>query len=275
IQQALPIFHEYGIYPSANLGINRNLAGNPFAQIAHSKAFYDECRSGFEHFFGFICDLGFTMVNCCYPMSVPEAASESGLVPVYAATATDSVVNFSQTEKKWLFKALFETIPLYRSRIRIFTPRTALLALIRLIGGDRHEPYSCRGGVDFFFIDAKTAHTYPCGYRGADDLGRFEDLNLNETGKTPCHCLRCDWECFRDPSELMGPVLHGLSHPAAGIKRWAEDRIHFRLWREDLRYYRACRFFDGRKAPEWHRMRGFEKTVSLLAAFPHDRAFSP
>jgi MoaA/NifB/PqqE/SkfB family radical SAM enzyme len=258
IQKALPIFHACGIYPSANLGINRNLAGGDAStgnQRLSPEAFYQYYRSGFEQFYRFACELGFTMVNCCYPMSIPDGESGEGLSPVYAATATDDVVNFSRMEKALLFQALSETIPSFRSRIRIFTPRTSLLALTRQLSHQEPESHPCRGGIDFFFIDAKTGHAYPCGYRGNMDLGSFEELNLSQPLKNSRDCRECDWECFRDPSELMGPALGLRNHPVQAIKRLVTDRTYTRLWLEDLRYYQACGFFDGRKAPGCDQLR--------------------
>ncbi len=260
IAKALPMFHACGIYPSANLGINRNLAGGDASagnQSIAPDAFYPYYRAGFERFYRFVCDLGFTMVNCCYPMSIPDREAGSGLSPVYAATATDSIVNFSPTEKTMLFQALSETIPSFRSRIRIFTPRTSLLALSRQLSCREPQPHPCRGGIDFFFIDAKTGRTYPCGYRGNTDMGGFESLNLPDTLNGAGDCRECDWECFRDPSELMGAVLDMRNHPVQAIKRLASDRFYTNLWLEDVRYYQACGFFDGRKAPGWSRLRRY------------------
>ncbi|MBI5592674.1 MAG: radical SAM protein [Deltaproteobacteria bacterium] len=258
IHKALPIFHASGIYPSANLGINRNLAGEVAGnQRTEPDAFHQDYRSGFNRFYRFVCDLGFTMANCCYPMSIPGRGTGSGLSPVYAATATDDIVNFSRIEKTLLYRALLETIPYYRSRIRIFTPRTSLLALTRQLTRQMPESHPCRGGIDFFFIDAKTGHTYPCGYRGHTDLGGFEELNPSQPLKNSRDCRECDWECFRDPSELMGPVLDMRNHPVQAIKRLATDRTYTRLWLEDLRYYQACGVFDGRKAPDQNRLRQY------------------
>ena len=259
IHKALPIFHACGIYPSANLGINRNLAGNTSTgnQRIEPEAFHQHYRSGFDRFYQFVCDLGFTMVNCCYPMSIPDRETGSGLSPVYAATATDDVINFSRVEKALLFQALSETIPSYRSRIRIFTPRTSLLALIRQLLRQEPESHPCRGGIDFFFIDAKSGRTYPCGYRGNTDMGGFETLNLSDTLNGGLDCRECDWECFRDPSELMGPVLDMREHPVQAIKRLVTDRTYTNLWLEDVRYYQACGFFDGRKAPDQNRLRQY------------------
>ena len=263
IQRALPIFHGYGIYPSVNLGINRNLAGEPPEKIMHGSAdipemLYRKYRSGFEKFYRFVCDLGFTIVNCCYPMSIDPDDTLTGLSAVYAATARNPVVNFSRTEKAMIFKALSDTIPLYRSQIRIFTPRTSLLALYRQSVRQGNSPYPCRGGIDFFFIPVN-GHVYPCGYRGAEDMGRFETGNSVETISGSHECHACDWECFRDPSELMGLALDLLNKPVAALKRLCSDHTYARLWAEDLWYYRACGFFDGRKAPEWSRMHPFSK----------------
>lgn len=257
IHKALPIFHARGIFPSANLGINRNLVGNSLAeqQPTDPEAVYRSYRSAFSRFYQFVSDLGFTMVNCCYPMSISEPKTGNGLSPVYAATATNPVIDFSPMEKISIFRALSDTIPAYRSRIRIFTPRTSLHALIRQLSGQRNESYPCRGGMDFFFIDANTGHTFPCGYRGRTDMGIFEELDRFDPILEKGDCRECDWECFRDPSELMGPLLHIRNRPVQMIHRFLSDRTYSRLWLGDLRYYHACDFFDGRKAPDWHQLR--------------------
>jgi len=165
IHKALPIFHACGIYPSANLGINRNLAGDGSTGnlLIGPEAFYQYCRSGFDRFYQFVCDLGFTMVNCCYPMSIADRGTGSGLSPVYAATTTDDIVNFSRMEKTLLFQALSETIPSYRSRIRIFTPRTSLLALTSHLLGQEPEAHPCRGELTFFSSTPKPVVPIPAG----------------------------------------------------------------------------------------------------------------
>ncbi len=257
IRKALPIFHACGLYPSANLGINRNLAGIPVDDISGQKSFYQYYHSGFDRFYRQICDMGFTIVNCCYPMSIPHTEADSGLSAVYAAAATSPVVNFSHTEKVLLFQALSDVIPKYRSRIRIFTPRTSLLALHRQYARHGSASYPCRGGIDFFFIAAHSGHTYPCGYRGNEDLGEFEAFRPSDTPKSHRDCRLCDWECFRDPSELTGPGMDMLTRPAMAVKRLLSDRTYARLWREDMMYYQACDFFDGQKAPQWNRLRRF------------------
>ena len=75
------------------------------------------------------------------------------------------------------------------------------------------------------------------------------DLSIN--------CHQRDWECSRDPSELFGPILQGLSDPFSLLKRIRKNQSFFRLWMDDLRYYRACDLFDGRKLPKYNRMSGF------------------
>lgn len=269
IRKALPIFHERGLYPSANLGINRNMAGNgPDSRVggAEPEAFSCYCRSAFRRFYSVVIDMGFTVVNCCYPMSIDAADGDrKGLSPIYAATSPDAVVKYTPAEKGLLFRALMETIPEFRSRIRIFTPRISLYALWTQYSGNgnghRVGAYPCRGGIDFFFIDALGGNAYPCGYRGADNFGPMEAFypalihpNGNGSGEG---CRACDWECFRDPSELMGPLLEGIRRPEAVLSRMARDAGYRRLWIEDLRYYRACDFFDGRMPPKPDRLRRF------------------
>jgi hypothetical protein len=59
----------------------------------------------------------------------------------------------------------------------------------------------------------KEGDTYPCGYRGNENMGKFWELNLKNLAPKS-DCRRCDWECFRDPSELCAPVGVALYNPA-------------------------------------------------------------
>jgi MoaA/NifB/PqqE/SkfB family radical SAM enzyme len=180
------------------------------------------------------------------------------LKAVYGATSVDPIVRFSQAERALLYRALLETIPEFRATLRIFSPRCSLYALYRQYSSEPYHYYPCRGGIDFFFIDCKDGNVYPCGYRGDESLGRYWDLNSRPTHRQT-ECRQCDWECFRDPSELFGPILEGLSNPFRLFKRLIKDRYFFRLWLDDLGYYRACDLFDGRKPPNYNKMRGFDR----------------
>ena len=260
MQRALPLFHDLGLYPSANLGINRNTGGNGDRRLPaldapgdpdQEQAFVQACDEGFRRFFRFVADLGFTMVNLCYPMSVEPPEEDGSLKPVYAATSVDSVIRFRREEKALLFGTLLSVIPAYRRMIRIFSPLCSLHALHRQYGETAADAYPCRGGVDFFFVNARDGNTYPCGYRGAESLGKLWKLNGNRAVRADC--TRCDWECFRDPSELFGPILQGLRDPVGLRGKLREDPAFFRLWLEDLRYYRRCGFFDGRRPPAFTR----------------------
>ncbi len=255
IERALPIFHAHGIYPSANLGITRNIAGLPDGGTLSVTFSESACRKGFDAFFRSVMDLGFTIVNACYPMSVDESSGDS-LSPVYQATATSDLVRFSSSERITLFRALRETIPQFRSRIRIFSPLSSLLAIERQYTGNADSCRPCRGGSDFFFINAASGDTYPCGYRGSENLGKFWDLDI-KTAPIAASCKECDWECFRDPSELMGPFHEFFTAPAGLIKKFANDRAFARLWLSDLRYYRACDLFNGRIPPDYRKLDSF------------------
>ncbi|WP_206172661.1 radical SAM protein [Acidilutibacter cellobiosedens] len=173
IEKALPIFHGHGIYPAANLGINRNTGGldKISTKMTDKEVFYQEFKEAFEHFYQFVISLGFSMVNACYPMNVN--GDDLKMKAVYGATSINPVVNFSKEEKIQIFQALMDTIPKYRSQIRIFTPLVSLYSLIRQFEGDEDFSIPCRGGIDFFFIDAKDGNTYPCGYRGNESMGKF------------------------------------------------------------------------------------------------------
>jgi hypothetical protein len=260
IEKALPLFHANGLFPSANLGINRNIGGEETRTLcrqaysserAYLDAFRRRFRRAFGRFYRFVEDMGFTMVNTCYPMSIDENEEDRGLSAVYAATAQGDVIRFGRAEKGALFHALLETVPEHRTRMRIFSPLCSLYALHRCYNGNGEgvPSYPCRGGIDFFFVDARDGGAYPCGYRGREKLGPLCDL-----AKTPPHpggaaCTRCDWECFRDPSELFGPILDGMHRPLALLHRLRRDPRFFRYWFSDLSYYRACDFFDGRRPP--------------------------
>jgi hypothetical protein len=87
-------------------------------------------------------------------------------------------------------------------------------------------------------------------------MGRFWKVNGNGKRSRP-HCRLCDWECFRDPSELFGPITEGLTSPLSLLRRLRKDPCFFRLWMEDLRYFRACRLFNGREAPDLDRLAAF------------------
>lgn len=273
IERALPWFHEAGLYPSANLGINRNIGGDATCRLnengftsseSYHAVFYETFRQALREFYHFVIELGFTMVNTCYPMSLDTAGASDGLRAVYEATATDRVVRFTRHEKAMLFRVLLDTVPEYRHLVRIFSPRTSLLALYRQYTGDGPAPYACRGGVDFFFIDAQTGNAFPCGYRGADNFGRFWEMEPGAPFSQPA-CTACDWECFRDPSELAGPFMQTFSDPLRILARFAGDRAYRKIWFEDLRYYRACRFFDGRRPPESTRLHQFREAGAPLA----------
>lgn len=260
IAKALPIFHEHGIYPSANLGINRNTGGIQEGKDKLSlDNFLQKYRGDFARFYQFVIELGFTIVNCCYPMSVDPGKYNGSLQPVYAATATDTVVSFTRQEKALLYQALLETIPSFRHRIRIFTPLVSLYTLHQHYTDESAKPTACRGGLDFFFIDSRNGDTFPCGYRGCENLGKIWNLQHKNYKPQVENCLLCDWECFRDPSELFGPFLEGRKNPLRLLQRIRRDKKKFQHWCQDLTYYRACDFFDGRRLPRIERLAKFKQ----------------
>lgn len=244
IEKALPIFYKYNIFPAANLGINRNISGQLIGRMENENDFYASFIKGFSHFYSFVINLGFTIVNACYPMSLEEDPDDK-LQATYQATSTDDIVKFSDKEKIQIFNALMHVIPLYRSKIRIFTPRTSLLSLIRQYEGSPEKTFPCRGGIDYFFINALDGNTYPCGYRGKENLGDFRLLDINKLNKTPCR--ECDWECFRDPSELLGNVLQLFENPLLLLEKYKNDKEYSSMLRDDLKYYYACDFFNSKQ----------------------------
>lgn len=265
IEKALPIFGEYGIFPSVNLGINRYTGGEPSGTAETDQSqLYGVFKNAFERFYSRAIDLGFTIVNACYPMSVDEDQG-SGLDAVYRATSASSAVRFNREERAVLFRALFDVIPAYRSKIRIFSPLTSLYSLIRQYSDDKNQCFPCRGGIEFFFVSAADGNTYPCGYRGNDNMGKFWELDIGKKGNK-AECMRCDWECFRDPSEFFGLPLALFGNPAALLGRIFKDPAYIKLWLEDVRYFAACDFFGGRTSPDYKKMSSFAQRRSHAEA---------
>ena len=275
IKKALPLFHRAGIYPAVNLGINRNVGGHltrglkPSTRKNDAAAYLDifrrRYRDAFKRFYQRAVDLGFTMANACYPMSIDPPTEGDGLSAVYAATTVEDIVRFTPAEKQLMFGALAEAIADFRSKIRIFSPLCAIEALIRQYGGEPPQTtYGCRGGIDFFFINAADGHAYPCGYRGNEDHGWLWEIIPGEPKplKEKDACRQCDWECFRDPSELFGPLLESVANPWGLVRRMATTPGALKTWATDLRYYQACGFFNGRKPPKYDQLKRFDKSSS-------------
>lgn len=278
IEKAMPIFHEHGLYPSVNLGVNRNVGGALTAELdardyrdpkAYLEAFYKRYLRALQKFYRRVIDMGFTILNTCYPMSV-DSDSTGGMQAVYAATAADRVVRFSAEEKAVLFHILMKCVLQFRNQIRIFSPLTSLFTLQRHYQGSlpqQHPAAACRGGIDFFFIDAHKGETFPCGYRGNESFGKYWSLQTSRLDRRK-ECRLCDWECFRDPSEQAAPFLQAASEPWKILQRMRNDRQYLRYWLSDMRYYRACRFFDGRRLPAWDALRkttaSFRRSAGVL-----------
>ena len=262
IYSGLPILHENGIFPCANLGINRAVGGQKTLELkpeyynskaGYLKDFENIYEKAFINFFEFVCNLGFTMVNCCYPMSVQ--ASSQDLSAVYSATSADRIVNFLPEERPILFKALSKAVSKFRSRIRIFTPASSLYELYMQYQ-HKKTPTPCRGGKDFFFAEAETGNIYPCGFRGDEN---FKNSIPSKNQIKNFNCSKCDWECFRDPSTLLTPLTIIGSHPFSGLKKIKADKKFYNFWLEDIKYYMAAEFFDGTKPPDYNKLLRFKK----------------
>ncbi len=264
IEFSLPLFHEAGLYPAANMGINRNMAGRGSIPVFNDPAstfpfdFYKNLV--FENavtFYSFVRDLGFTTVNMCYPMSFDPNDLEIyekkhlPLQPVYEAMSRDAVVRFTKQEKSALFAGISKAISVHRSKIRIFTPQSSLYALSKAMSDPGYESYPCRGGHDFFFASV-LGEIFPCGYMGKKPL----DISWGKKADAP-HCFNCEWECFRDPSELFGPVHDFLHAPLRLAKRFIHDSDYFKLWINDIRYFTACDLFNGRVPPNYSKLAKF------------------
>jgi len=254
IEAALPVFAQYGIHPAANLGVNRYMGRTRLASHdpRDPAAFADAVAEAAGQFFDRVLSLGFTMANLCYPMSFPTdrdngCVSADAPRAVYAASSNDDSVSFSLDEKVLLYRGLARAVAEARPRLRVFTPLSSLEALARdcerlARGASPTASFPCLGGRDYFFVSVGGL-AYPCGFRGDDCLGPFRALSPGSRRVSP-HCRECDWECFRDPSQLFGQAW-ALHQPIVGRVCGRRDKL-FALWLGDVRYAYACRFFDGR-----------------------------
>ncbi|MHC1789056.1 radical SAM protein [Solidesulfovibrio sp.] len=257
LSRALPVFHAHGLYPTANLALTRLMTG-PTPLAADNEAdFYAAACAGLSRFFRTAADLGFTMANCCYPMC--DADQEKGTQAVYAATASDAGVTFADWEKRALFRAVLDMVPRHRGDLRIFTPLCAVSALWRQYGDRPRVGRPCLGGVSFFYVD-RFGDCFPCGYRGGENLGSFQDMGEEHWGGQ-AHCRACDWECFRDPSELLGPLGDLSAGPRGWLSLLGRDARELGLWLADLRYFAACGDFDGRRPPDAARLARYGRTA--------------
>jgi MoaA/NifB/PqqE/SkfB family radical SAM enzyme len=258
LARALPLFHAQGLYPTANLALTRLLTGPTPLEAADEAGFYELACQGLSRFFATASGLGFTMANCCYPMSDDDQSK--GTQAAYAATAADRRVTFADWEKRALFQALFDTVPRHRGDLRIFTPRCAVSALVRQYGGQPGAGRPCLGGVSFFYVD-RFGDSFPCGYRGRENLGPFWKLGADRLDGE-AFCRACDWECFRDPSELLGPLGDLAAGPAGWLALTGMGWSDLKLWLEDLRYFAACSQFDGRQPPDAARLARYRRPVA-------------
>lgn len=264
IRTALLVFREEGIFPSANLGINRTIVSsdlsiNSESTVKERREFYEAYADGFRRFYEFASGLGFTIANACYPMSMEDDA-------VYKAESADGIVSYNTTEKQYLFQAMYDVIPEYRGRIRIFTPRSSLMMLIRQYQGIENTGFACYGGIDYFFVESSTGHAFPCGFRAAADYGPYEELDISEIKAKP-ECRLCDWECFRDPSNQIGPITEIFRNPFRVAAKFLKDKEFTKEWWKDLFYHFACGMFDFTQEPDCDSMRRFQRKPEKRVLF--------
>jgi hypothetical protein len=258
ISKGLPVFHDQGLFPAVNLGLGRLVGGTtPLRAEAGEdfEAFTKRCEEALARFFSFALELGFTTANVCYPM---RSEGPPGYAPVYAAADSGETMDFSAEETAALLTALDRVIAGFRGRLRIFAPRSSILALLARYAHGLRRGYGCLGGLDFVFIDAKDMRLYPCGYRGDEPMDDFPVGGARRPGREK-KCDLCDWECFRDPSNLFGPFLELRRSPVAGLRRLLADPGWARTWLEDLAYFRACGWFDATRPPRRARLARFHR----------------
>lgn len=256
IRKALPILHARGVYPVANLGLNRSMGRCAVEERQDLDTFSAQVRRALREFFEAVIDLGFTMANVCYPMDL------DGTDPAiaYQATSSAGLVRFTRRERETLFEVLGEVTREFRTRIRIFTPLSSLEALARQYRGD-DKVAPCRGGMDYFYVSAADGHLYPCGFRGTESLGDATEP-ANWRRDTRSDCRRCDWECFRDPSQVLAPLAGLLLRPDRRLRWLVSDPGSVRTWYQDWRYFSACGYFATFRPPRPDRLAGFETLAS-------------
>jgi len=142
---------------------------------AESRIFdsYEYFRKSFERFYRFVIDMGFTITNCCYPMSVDNNSGQ--LNAVYQATSAEDIVHFTTAERVSIYRALFDVISRFRSHIRIFhrsVPYTRSLGNIRR---DNHRAIRVGVNANFFSSMPGTEILTPAGtgdMRISENFGR-------------------------------------------------------------------------------------------------------
>ena len=55
----------------------------------------------------------------------------------------------------------------------------------------------------------------------------------------------------------MSPFAELFSSPLILIEKVLKDPTFFKIWKDDLLYYRACDYFNGRQAPDFSKMESF------------------
>lgn len=243
IEIALQIFHAHGIYPSANLEINKYIGGLSQTSSSTPSEFFAFYRAAFQKYYSLVIDLGFTMVNVFDPMN-SEKNNGSGL---------RAISRYTSAEKELVLKALFHTIPEFKHRIRIFSSRSSLFSLIGQQFWEDHVSYPSRESTDYFFNDARHGNTYPCGYRKSENLGEFRGLGQAQIDLQPSY-RKCDGECFQCPAEMIGPLISLFTSPRLFNSMILKDEKFRKLWIEDFKYFRDCDFFDCSKAPDFGKL---------------------
>ena len=262
IRRALPLMHHFNVYPSANLGLNRRMGLNEIpvlsscvasASMSQAEVFSGHVKQALREFFDSVIDIGFTTANICYPMSFDNEDVKAA----YRATATASVVSFSDEERRLLYQTLAQVIQEYRGRIRIFTPLSSLSAIAGQQEAGNNGPHPCRGGIDYYYLSAADRLLYPCGFRGGEPIGSPLDES-SWKGRKEEVCLLCDWECFRDPSQMVWPFVSATRHPRKALRWFVGRGFQEKIWRQDWRYYAACGYYTSEAAPKWEDLRRFE-----------------
>jgi hypothetical protein len=229
IVKAIPIFHEFGIYPCATMNITQYLGGEDTIGLniykVGEKEYYNIYKNVFRQYLNYIIDLGFTMVNLGYEISEDKSI-------------------FSKSEKLAILKALYDILPEYRHRIRIHLPRCAIYSVIKAMENNS-KFHMCRAGCDFFYINTENEIVSPCIYKKKEDLGEFYDIEFENVERI--NCSYNNWGCLSTEAEFFGAMTETSKNISSCMMDILEPGKYMKLCKEDANYYKKCDFFDGRK----------------------------
>jgi len=270
MERFIPLLHSYGIYPSVRLRLTTNISSgyetkSCFSLIPLSRERYLEIlqydyRVGISNLLRHISDLGFTTMGYAYPISTFPADSENG-------HSGDLDLDFSyglqRDQKRIIVQTLIQIVQELRWKIRTTTPLSSLFLLDRQLENTDRRVSTCRGGIDYFYVDSRNGRTHPCPQRSNENLGIYWHHNHGNSASIKKECSYCDWAQFTNPSALFHPLIELCSNPLQMYPSVKSDIEFYRLWFEDIRYFNVCDWFNGRKPPDMTRLARYSPIPTL------------